>query len=189
MFNVPNGTYNFVVGTVSNYTSSPSSGQITVNGKAVSEQITFSRVMYTVMFVASGLPEGMSWSATLGNQTKSSANSTISFSVPYGTYSWSVSLPSGYNASISSGHITTNQPTISIYINATKTPSPVPSTQGGISNTLLYALIGVLAIAVILGTLFLLRRNKSKGKEGPEGQEKKEGETNKDQEGNLGNKK
>jgi LPXTG-motif cell wall-anchored protein len=71
----------------------------------------------------------------------------------------------------------------------------VPSTQGGISSTLLYALIGVLALAVVLGALFLLRRKKSKGKEGAErqekkeGEEKKEGKTNKDQEEKPGEQK
>ncbi len=43
-FSEPNGTYTYSVGAVSGYTSSPSSGSLTVNGAAVSQAISFSKV-------------------------------------------------------------------------------------------------------------------------------------------------
>ncbi len=43
-FSEPNGTYSYSVGAVSGYTSSPSSGSLTVNGAAVSQAIAFSKV-------------------------------------------------------------------------------------------------------------------------------------------------
>ena len=43
-FSEPDGTYSYSIGAVSGYTSSPSSGSLTVNGAAVSQAISFSKV-------------------------------------------------------------------------------------------------------------------------------------------------
>jgi len=63
---------------------------------------------YTVTFTESGLPSGTSWSVTLNGNTESSTTNTITFSVPNGTYSYTIGSVSGYTVSPSSGNITVN---------------------------------------------------------------------------------
>ena len=49
---------------------------------------------YTVTFTESGLPQGTTWSVTLGGDTLSSATDSISFyQFPQGTYLWTVASP------------------------------------------------------------------------------------------------
>ncbi len=125
-FSEPNGTYSYSVGAVSGYTSSPSSGSLTVNGAAVSQAITFTATVtakYTVTFTESGLPSGTTWSVTLGGITNSGTGS-ISFSEPNGTYSYSVGAVSGYTSSPSSGSLTVNGAAVSQAIAFSKVTTP-----------------------------------------------------------------
>ena len=62
---------------------------------------------YTVTFTESGLPSGTSWSVTFNGLTQSSTGSNITFpSISPGTYNYTVTAPSVYFASPSSGSIT-----------------------------------------------------------------------------------
>jgi uncharacterized repeat protein (TIGR02543 family) len=54
---------------------------------------------YNVTFVESGLAPGTSWSVTFNGATQVSTSASISFIVPNGVYSYSVSVPSGYTSS------------------------------------------------------------------------------------------
>ena len=115
---LPNGQYDFSVVPVDGYSSSPSSGTFTVQNANLSEQITFSPVStptqyYTVTFEESGLPSGSSWSVTFSGITKYSTTDEVAFSEVVGTYSYSISPPSGYYASPSSGSITVEGPGVS----------------------------------------------------------------------------
>jgi len=108
-FNEPNGTYTYSVAAISGYSSSPSSGSLTVNGANVNEAITFTPVSvktYTVAFMENGLPSGSQWSVTLNGNTESSTSPWIVFNVPNGTYSFSIGAVTGYTAFPSSGTIT-----------------------------------------------------------------------------------
>ncbi len=105
-FTEPNGTYPYSVGAVSGYSLSPSSGSLTVKGSAVTQTIAFTPMLYSVTFAESGLPSGTSWSVTLAGLTQSSTTSQITFTVPSGTYSYSISAVSGYTVSPSSGSLT-----------------------------------------------------------------------------------
>lgn len=94
VFLEPNGTYAFVVGSVSSYTASPASGDITVRGDT-DQTITFTKIpfKYIVTFTETGLPSGGEWNVTLGGTKESSTASSIQFSEPNGTYSFSVQGP------------------------------------------------------------------------------------------------
>ena len=109
-FSEPNGTYFYTIATTDKtYAPSPSSGPLTVNGAPVSETITFSRVTtYTVTFTESGLPSGTTWYLNLSNgQTFSSSSSTLTFSEPNGTYSYTIATSDKtYEPSPSSGSFT-----------------------------------------------------------------------------------
>ncbi|MHB8358595.1 MAG: hypothetical protein ACYDCP_03715, partial [Thermoplasmataceae archaeon] len=62
----------------------------------------------TVTFHESGLSSGTTWSVTLNGVTDSTTSGTISFSEPFGTYSYSIESISGYSISPQSGSIELN---------------------------------------------------------------------------------
>ena len=107
VFHMANGTYSFTVGAVSGYTASPASGSVTVNGAAVTKGVTFTpQATYAVTFTETGLSAGTSWTVSLGGTPKTSTSTSISFSEPNGSYSFTVGAVSGYTASPSSGTVT-----------------------------------------------------------------------------------
>jgi Right handed beta helix region len=109
-FSEPNGSYSYTVSTPTGYTATPSSGSGTVAGhNPASVAVRFSAIAaakYSVGFTASGL-SGQSWGVTLttsaDSSTQSSTGTWITFSEPNGSYSYTVSAPSGYTATPSSG--------------------------------------------------------------------------------------
>ena len=124
VFNDPNGTYSFTVGSVSGYAATPSSSSLMLSGYPVTESITFSPKTYPVTFTETGLPSGTTWSITLNGQTFTSLTSTITFSEPNGSYSYSIGSISGYTTSPSSGLVTVSGSNLDEAIVFTKnTPS------------------------------------------------------------------
>jgi hypothetical protein len=105
-----NGTYDYVVNSISGYTPSPSSGDLSVQGAGMSPNVTYARLPpptdYTVTFTETGLPSAK-WSVTLGGTTNTSnPNKTVTFSEPNGTYPFEVGAVTGYSASPSFGNLT-----------------------------------------------------------------------------------
>ncbi|MGC8725115.1 MAG: PKD domain-containing protein [Thermoplasmata archaeon] len=82
---------------------------------------------YSVTFKSNGLPSNQSFSVTFNGTTQSSSNGQVSFTEPNGTYQYTVTSPSGYNATPSSGTITVNGQAVSTAINFTQTSTPSPS--------------------------------------------------------------
>ena len=113
-FNVPTqGNYPYKIINITGYNANPSSGVATVYGNVATVviKVKFSpnaSYQYYVNFTESGLPSGYSWSVTFNNNQLSSSTNTISFKVPNGQYSYSVSVPSGYIATPSSGTVIVN---------------------------------------------------------------------------------
>ncbi|MCL4451298.1 MAG: carboxypeptidase-like regulatory domain-containing protein [Candidatus Thermoplasmatota archaeon] len=92
-FEVAYGSYSYSIGSVSGYSSSPSSGSVTSGSSSVTQDISFSPTSYYgVTFDKSGLPSGHTWSVTMGGTTNSaSTGSSIGFSEPNGYFSYSPS--------------------------------------------------------------------------------------------------
>ncbi len=80
-----NGTYNYSVQSAGNYTASPSSGTLSVNGPGATLNVTFAiqvvyNATYQVTLVENGLPAGTSWYVNLSNGqniTVSASASTV----------------------------------------------------------------------------------------------------------------
>ena len=137
---VPNGgPYSWTLTPPSGYTASLTSGSITVNGGEVSQGITFTAVpsAYSVTFSESGLNSGTSWSVTFRGSTQSSTTNSIVFSgVPNGgPYSWSLTSPTGYTASQTSGSLNVNGAAVSQGITFTAIPSTYSVTFSAIGFT------------------------------------------------------
>ncbi|MCI4373706.1 MAG: hypothetical protein L3K02_08735, partial [Thermoplasmata archaeon] len=106
-FELPNETYAFTVSDVPGYVSTPSEGNVTVNGAAVDETITFSPIPpeYPVEIEESGLPGLTIWTATLAGSEQSSNATSIQFMEPNGSYPLSIGVPPGYLANPGAGTV------------------------------------------------------------------------------------
>lgn len=76
--------------------------------------------MYSVTFTESGLPASTSWSVTLNGALESSSTTSIAFSEPNGTYSYTIGSVTGYSPSPASGMLTVNGAALSQPITWTK---------------------------------------------------------------------
>ena len=96
-FQLLDGTYAYSVGLMPGFTTTPSSGSLTLFQGPGSVVVTFAAIAatYTVSLVASGLPSGTSWSASLNGATQSSTSATIAFTEPNGSYTWAVTPIAG----------------------------------------------------------------------------------------------
>ena len=104
---VTNGNYFYTITAGSGYmlVSSLPGSPLTVSGSNVGVTVVFEAV-YTVTFTESGLSSGATWEVTLNSATViQNAPSTIIFTEPNGTYSFTTSA-SGYTATPSSGSVT-----------------------------------------------------------------------------------
>jgi hypothetical protein len=114
---------------------------------------------YAVTFTESGLPAGTSWAVALNGTTETSTTSTITFSEPNGTYTYSIGTVSGYTISSSGSSITVNGVNVSKVITFTSNTTTSKRTSSGISSTELYVIIGaVVAVALIGGVIGVMRK-------------------------------
>ncbi|MGC9145775.1 MAG: InlB B-repeat-containing protein, partial [Nitrososphaeria archaeon] len=155
-FDVPAGTYAFSVGPVSGYSVLPSSGTLTVNSN-ISQKITFSQLK-AVTFTETGLPAGASWSVTLNGVTKTSTNSTITFMIPPGNYTYTISYPSGYKASQSTGTVSVSASSVQAPVAVTYTAVTTAAPQQNQSALIITATVTVIAIIAVVA--LVLRRRK-----------------------------
>ncbi len=99
------GTYTFTVGSVAGYLATTTGGAVNVTTAAVTVNLGFAE-LYTVTIQESGLSAGTSWSAVFNGVMVSGTSATHTFSVPAGTYSYTVLGVTGYAVSPSSGTVT-----------------------------------------------------------------------------------
>ena len=114
-FSLTNGSYTFTIATSDKiYESSILSGSFTINGSSLSKSITFSEVLYSVIFTESGLPTGTTWYVNLSNGMGSGpiTGSSYTFSLTNGSYSYTVATSNKIYTS-SSGSFTVNGSAIS----------------------------------------------------------------------------
>ena len=96
--------------------------------------VTFSQVTYSVTFTETGLASGTSWSVTLAGTARSSTTTSIVFSEPNGTYSFSIGAVNGYTVSPASGHSTVNGASVSESVTFTQVTYTVTFTETGLPS-------------------------------------------------------
>ena len=109
LFDVGSGTYDYSV-SASGYVATPSSGSVKINSNQTIA-IDFSIAPppeYNVQFYESGLAPGVLWGVTLNGLSRSSTDTGIQFTETQGNYEYSISVPSGYAVSKSSGTVAVN---------------------------------------------------------------------------------
>lgn len=172
-----NGSYSFVPRTANTSFSAPASTFV-VDGEPVSEVSRFALVTYPLTFTESGLPTDTVWWVNVSGQApRSSLASTITMSLPNGSYGFAVAASAGYIANATSGRSTVHGSPQTIMISFASSASP--SSGGGSStngsNATDQVLLGVLvASAVGVGMAFLIRGRRRRRPKPPPTQGTKE---------------
>ncbi len=169
-FTVANGTYSYDVLPPSGYYASPGSGVATVQGANRTVALVFHLVLYPVVFIELGLPNGTAWgvrivNASLGvNETLNSTGNAITAFLPNGTFSITLLLPANYTASSTSSTITvagtalSETPVRVVPVPAATVVSP-PTPAESLFPWLVVAVVGLIGALAVAGA-FLLRRRR-----------------------------
>ncbi|HYK93666.1 MAG TPA: hypothetical protein VEY07_06455, partial [Thermoplasmata archaeon] len=113
-FNMTNGTYAYVA-SATGYYSSAAIGNLTVAGKGVTVVVPFVAAPYTVTFQETGLPNGTYFTVFLNGSGQSGVHA-VAFSVPNGTYHYSVYPLPHYSPSPAAGNVTVNGANLTVRI-------------------------------------------------------------------------
>lgn len=147
-FNEPNGTYTFTATNLSDYYTTTSHFSVTINGKNVTETVTY----YHWAYITGTLSPGNATLTINGHAVSVSSTGSFNVSVTNGTYDV-VASESGYqtyynNFTLNSG----NEKNLTIYLKAVSKPS-------SISPLMIYGALGA-AVVVVIGAAvaFFVRR-------------------------------
>jgi Thermopsin/Periplasmic copper-binding protein (NosD) len=154
------GTYAFSVGSLSGWTSAPSSGSVTVSGATYTVSVTFSAVLYAVTLSAGGLNAGTTWSATVNGVTQSTSGPSLVFYLPDGMYTYSFNAVSNYNlpSTGASGSLTVAGAPLSLATTYSPTSTPSLASTSSLNNDFTIALaLAAIALVIALVALFLRR--------------------------------
>ncbi len=102
------------------YVTNSNSNNVSVIAIAPSE-------MYPITFAEAGLPSGTGWSVTLNGTQQDSTTSTVTFSEPNGTYTFTIGSVTGYAANPASGYVTVAGKPLTQEITFTAANSGTPS--------------------------------------------------------------
>ena len=89
---------------------------VTTNNATITAVSPASSSSYLVNFDETGLPSITQWAVVCNGQSNSSKSSQISFSLPPGSYSYSIAAVSKYSASPQSGNITISSTAQNVFI-------------------------------------------------------------------------
>jgi YVTN family beta-propeller protein len=146
-----NGTYPFTTSGPTNWTSSPSHGNVTVLGRSINLTLNWTRStgggssggsgrVHNITLAESGLPSGTYWGAQVANASASSgtavyAPESMVWDVYPGTYQYTTSAPVGWNASDGSGSIVVTNASVTVTIDWKWVGYyPVTFTETGLPN-------------------------------------------------------
>ncbi|MEM4056631.1 MAG: hypothetical protein QW752_02820 [Thermoplasmata archaeon] len=167
LFSEMNGTYHYVISPPQNYSVSPSSGNITVNGTDKVIDVTFTAYVY-VLFQIKGLPSGDSWSIVVNGFAVNTSLNSIAMKIPIGKYYYApgssekftyyVILPPGYQLTNESAFNASSSTTISLMVIST-------GSSGGfnVQTWYIYIVVTILVI-VVVAVAFLFNRNRRRKK-------------------------
>lgn len=117
-----NGTWGYQLESPTGYVASPSIGNLTVNGSAITIPIAFHPIPYRVGFSQQGLPVGLNWTVEIsGSNVSGPASGALYAALPNGTYAYTVrttavSSSLSYEPSPLRGNLTVNGSAVSVAI-------------------------------------------------------------------------
>lgn len=161
-FNETTGSYAYTIGEVAGWrqASLVRTGTVFVTTESVTEPtLVYTQVVYSVTFAETGLPAKQSWTVSLNGTPLGSTTASVVFTAPNGTFPFTVTSPTGYTSSRSSGSVTINGASIQVNLRFNSTlVSPPPSS----SPPWLYIGVGagVAVVAIGLVAVLLARRRR-----------------------------
>jgi YVTN family beta-propeller protein len=149
----PNGSYSYSLGGVPGWSTSSYSGSFVVNGVAVAENVLWTQVTYSAIFVERGLPGGTTWSISLNGDRQMSTSGMLVFEAGNGTYSFSVGAVTGFDASPVSGALAVagGNTTRTVDFSAIASGTSSPVTFLGLPPAEGYALLGGILVVIVVG--------------------------------------
>ncbi|MCI4330699.1 MAG: right-handed parallel beta-helix repeat-containing protein [Thermoplasmata archaeon] len=146
-----NGSFAYVVGGLPGYSATPNRGAVAVAGSPVNVNVTFTEVAYSVTFEESGLSGTTGWSVTFNGVTRSGNGAPIVFTVPNGTFSYTIGGVGGYSVSPSSGSESVTGGGFAVNVVFTTNAAK------GYSATTVYGLtVGLIALALLAAAALVL---------------------------------
>jgi hypothetical protein len=105
-----NGTYKFTLSVPSAVTPPATAGQVAVIGvnTIVAVPLSAPGAGFALTFDETGLPTGSPWNITVNGFGIQSTTTSLSFTMPNGTYNWTVSTIGGWIATFLSGSVVVN---------------------------------------------------------------------------------
>src|SRR5208282_330853 len=157
--NLPNGTYNYSIGT-GDMTFTATGGSLTINGGPASASVEFSRVTFSVTFTSSEQPSGTTWTVMI-NGTLKSGTGSLTFELPNGSYAWEItSLPNGNTATPSAGTITVDGGPTLISVAVASSVSTHSGHKSVPAPLWVWILIGAIIIAAAATVVVAIYRHK-----------------------------
>jgi hypothetical protein len=143
-YSVVNGSYAYSIssaigpvvnGSATTYNPTPAIGWVNVSGGSTAVHVHFAAAagLYSVDIVESGLPNGTSWSASLGNASAYSTSHTIQFGEPNGTYVLGVGAVGNYTANYSASVVVTGS-SVRAAVNFTTPTYPIQVFETGLPS-------------------------------------------------------
>jgi hypothetical protein len=130
----PNGSFSYVVGSISGYLASPAYGYPEIEGGPESQAISFVPV-YTVLFKESGLPSGTFWEVEVNGTWNYSTTPYNSFLETNGSKPYTVESTGTYLPTPSSGSVLVSGRTVTVLVVYASLSSPtftVTFTESGL---------------------------------------------------------
>ena len=159
-----NGTWPWRLEPVPGFQGEPSDGTFTVQGAPQTVLIRFVMVTFPVLVTEQGLARGTTWEVVVGGSAYLSHNTTLSLSLPNGTYPLEVGPEAGYSGSSTpSPDLTVNgaPATIMVVYNLTSDPAghTGPSFVGSWQSVSVLLFLTILGLCLVA---YLFRRQRSR---------------------------
>ncbi|MEM3907096.1 MAG: hypothetical protein QXZ17_09595 [Nitrososphaerota archaeon] len=161
LFSEMNGTYHYVISPPQNYSVSPSSGNITVNGTDKVVDVTFTSYVY-VLFQIEGLSSGDSWSIVVNGFAVNTSLTSVAMKVPASKYYY-VPDSSGkfmYYVSLTPGYQLTNESAFNASSTTVSFVAVSTGSSGGFSAQTWYYIPIVILVIVVVAVAFSFNRNR-----------------------------
>ena len=136
IFNEPDGSYSYSIYVPSPYIASPGSGTVQVSGSSISVTIGISQPQvnyYILSFTETGLPSGTDFTVSTGVGS-ASGNPTASFTVPDGTYSYTIADVGNYVPSPAYGSVTVSGASVTVSVTFAIPTYPVTFMEAGLPS-------------------------------------------------------
>ncbi|MCI4351852.1 MAG: hypothetical protein L3K14_00455 [Thermoplasmata archaeon] len=135
------------------YTGTANPASVTLNGP-VQETALFI-LLFAVSFTETGLPSGATWNVTLNGRAESTTTTSITFQLPNGSISYTVSGPAGYSVTPRSGSDTVNGSNLSVQVQFSK-PVILGLTYANLE--LLFLLVVAVIVAIVVAVAVTRRK-------------------------------